>query len=123
KRLRDIDKVNRRDQRKLQVIDGRIGYVGGHCIVDIWLGDARNDQEVRDVGIRVRGPVVNDLQSTFGENWVDETGELFVGTHVFPPLEQAGTVAVHVARVKPEGAPPAVKILHHLVIGLARERL
>ena len=123
KRLRDIGKVNRRDHRKLLVVDGRIGYVGGHCIVDLWLGDARNDQEVRDVGIRVQGPVVNELQAAFGENWVDETGEMFVGTHVFPEIEQAGKVAVHVARVKPEGAPPAVKILHHLVIGLARKRL
>ena len=123
KRLRDIGKVNRRDHRKLLVVDGRIGYVGGHCIVDLWLGDARNDQEVRDVGIRVQGPVVSELQAAFGENWVDETGEMFVGTHVFPEIEQAGKVAVHVARVKPEGAPPAVKILHHLVIGLARKRL
>ena len=123
KRLRDIGKVNRRDHRKLLVVDGRIGYVGGHCIVDIWLGDARNSGEVRDVGIRVQGPVVSELQSTFSENWVDETGELFIGTHVFPEIEPAGKVAVHVARVKPEGAPPAVKILHHLVIGLARERL
>jgi len=32
-------------------------------------------------------------------------------------------VTMHIARVKPEGAPPAVKILHHLVLGLARERL
>ena len=123
KRLRDIGKVNRRDHRKLLVIDGRIGYAGGHCIVDIWLGDARNSGEVRDVGIRMQGPVVHDLQSTFGENWVDETGELFIGTHVFPELEKAGKVTMHIARVKPEGAPPAVKILHHLVLGLARERL
>ena len=123
KRLRDIGKVNRRDHRKLLVIDGRIGYAGGHCIVDLWLGDARNSNEVRDVGIRMQGPVVHDLQSTFGENWVDETGELFIGTHVFPEIEKAGNVAMHVARVKPEGAPPAVKILHHLVLGLARERL
>jgi cardiolipin synthase A/B len=123
KRLRDLGKVNRRDHRKLLVIDGRIGYAGGHCIVDIWLGDARNSGEVRDVGIRVQGPVVNDLQSTFSENWVDETGELFVGTHVFPEIEEAGKIGVHVARVKPEGAPPAVKILHHLVLGLAQNRL
>ncbi len=123
KRLRDIGKVNRRDHRKLLIIDGRIGFAGGHCIVDLWLGDARNSGEVRDVGIRIEGPAVTELQSTFSENWVDETGELFVGTHVFPEVAEAGKVAVHIARVKPEGAPPAVKILHHLVLGLARERL
>jgi cardiolipin synthase len=123
KRLRDIGKVNRRDHRKLLIIDGRVGFAGGHCIVDLWLGDARNSGEVRDVGIRIEGPAVTELQSTFSENWVDDTGELFVGTHVFPEVAEAGKVAVHVARIKPEGAPPAVKILHHLVLGLARERL
>jgi len=123
KQLRDIGKINRRDHRKLLILDGRIGYAGGHCIVDLWLGDARNDKEVRDVGVRVQGPVVHDLQSAFSENWVDETGELFVGNHVFPDLEPAGKVGVHVARIKPEGSPPSVKVLHHLVLCLARKRL
>jgi cardiolipin synthase A/B len=123
KRLRDIGKVNRRDHRKLLVVDGKIGYIGGHCIVDIWLGSAQDREHVRDVGVRLNGPVVGALQSSFSENWVDETGELFVGDDVFPALERAGDVAIHVARIKPEGSAPAVKVLHHLVLCLARKRL
>jgi cardiolipin synthase len=123
KRLRDIGRVNRRDHRKLTVLDGRIGFVGGHCIVDSWLGEAQDREHFRDVGVRLRGPVVHALQSSFSENWVDETGELFVGDDVFPVLERQGDVAVHVARVKPEGSAPAVKILHHLALCLARKRL
>jgi cardiolipin synthase len=123
KQLRNIGKINRRDHRKLLVLDGRVGFAGGHCIVDLWLGDARNSKEVRDVGVRVRGPAVHTLQSTFSENWVDATGELFLGNHVFPPLEPTGTVSMHVASIKPEGAPPGVKILHHLVLCLAQKRL
>ena len=30
-----------RDHRKIVVIDGREAFVGGHCIVDSWLGDAQ----------------------------------------------------------------------------------
>jgi cardiolipin synthase len=123
KRLRDIGRVNRRDHRKLVVLDGRVAFVCGHCIVDTWLGDAQDKQHVRDVGVRLRGPVVHALQSAFSEHWIDETGELFVGDDVFPALEAAGKVAIHVARIKPEGATPAVKTLHHLVLCLARERL
>ena len=122
-RLRDIGKVNRRDHRKLLVVDGKVGFVCGHCIVDTWLGAAQDRQHVRDVGVRLRGPVVHALQSAFSENWVDETGELFVGDDVFPPLQKAGETGIHVARIKPEGSTPAVKILHHLVLCLARERL
>ena len=122
-RLRDIGKVNRRDHRKLLVLDGRVAFVCGHCIVDTWLGSAQDRGHVRDVGVRLRGPVVHALQSAFSENWIDETGELFVGDDVFPALEPAGGVAIHVARIKPEGSAPAVKILHHLVLCVARERL
>jgi cardiolipin synthase len=63
------------------------------------------------------------VQSVFSENWVEETGELFVGDAVFPQLSEVGDVTVHVARLKPEGSAPAVKILHHLAICAARERI
>lgn len=123
RRLRNIGVLNRRDHRKIVVLDGRVAFVGGHCIVDDWLGDARDRHQVRDVSVRLEGPAVHAVQSAFSENWVDETGELFVGDAVFPALEPKGAVAVHVARVKPERAAPAVKILHHLAICLARRRL
>ncbi len=123
KRLRNIGVLNRRDHRKIVVLDGRTAFVGGHCIVDSWLGDAQDSEHVRDISVRVSGPVVTTVQSAFSENWVGETGEMFVGDDVFPVLKRTGDVAVHVARVKPERAAPAVKILHHLVLCLARERL
>ena len=66
---------------------------------------------------------VHAIQSAFSENWVEETGELFVGEDFFPELHHEGDVAVHVARVKPEGSAPAVKILHHLAICCARKRI
>ena len=123
RRLRSLGHLNRRDHRKVCVVDGRIAFAGGHCIVDEWLGEGQDKQHFRDLGLRLTGPAVHALQSSFSENWVDETGELFVGAGVFPALEPCGEVAVHVARVTPDGAPPAVKILHHLVPCLARERL
>jgi cardiolipin synthase len=123
RRLRNIGVLNRRDHRKLAVIDGRIAFGGGHCIVDSWLGEGQDRDHWRDIGIRVRGPVVHAVQSAFSENWVDETGELFVGDAVFPKLEPAGDVDIHIARIKCEGSAPAVKILHHLVLCVARERL
>jgi cardiolipin synthase A/B len=122
-RLRNIGVLNERDHRKIIVLDGRTALVGGHCIVDSWLGDAQDGKHVRDISVRLRGPIVHAIQSAFSENWVEETGELFVGEDFFPELHHEGDVAVHVARVKPEGSAPAVKILHHLAICCARERI
>ena len=111
---------NERDHRKLVVLDGRVALVGGHCIVDSWLGDAQDCNHVRDIGVRLRGPVVHAVQAAFSENWVEDTGELFVGEDAFPELQRQGDVDVHVASLKPERSAPAVKILHHLVVCVAQ---
>jgi cardiolipin synthase len=42
---------------------------------------------------------------------------------VFPALENVGDVIAHAAYLKPEGSAPAVKILHHTIICLARKRI
>lgn len=123
KRMRNLGLQNERDHRKLVVIDGRTAFVGGHCIKDQWLGEAQDRSHFRDLSVRVRGPIVHALQSTFSENWVEETGELFVGDAFFPKLEAAGEVTMHIARAKPAGAPPAGKIVHHLVLCIARKRI
>ncbi|HEX2198305.1 MAG TPA: phospholipase D-like domain-containing protein [Burkholderiales bacterium] len=120
---KNIGVLAERDHRKIAVIDGRIAFVGGHCVKDAWLGAAQDAEHFRDLSVRLRGPIVHAVQSAFSENWVEETGELFVGHHVFPPLERAGDVAAHMASVKPEGSAPAVKILHHVALCCARKRL
>jgi cardiolipin synthase A/B len=122
-RIRRIGVLNNRTHRKICIIDGRVAFAGGHCIVDSWLGDAQDHEHFADVSIRVHGPIVAHLQAVFSENWVGHTGELFVGPDTFPALEPAGTVPMHVAFVKPEGSAPAVKILHHALIRFANRRL
>ena len=123
KRFRNIGVLNDRDHRKLVVIDGREAFVGGHCIVDAWLGNAQDKDHFADLSVRLRGPIVHSVQAAFSENWGGQTGELFVGDDVFPPLAPAGDVMIHAAYAKPEGSAPAVKILHHTAICLARKRI
>jgi len=122
-RIRHIGVFNNRDHRKLAIVDGRIAFAGGHCIVDSWLGDAQDNEHFADVSVRVRGPIVGHIQSVFSENWTGHTGELFVGDDVFPTLRQEGDIPMHVAYAKPEGSAPAVKILHHALICFANKRL
>jgi cardiolipin synthase len=123
KRVRNLGLQNERDHRKLVVIDGRTAFLGGHCIKDQWLGDGQDKDHFRDLSVRLRGPIVHAAQSAFSENWVEETGELFVGEDVFPQLERAGDAVMHLARFKPAGAAPGVKIMYHLVLALARKRI
>ncbi|MGA0609328.1 phospholipase D-like domain-containing protein [Caldimonas sp. KR1-144] len=121
--FRNIGVLNDRDHRKIVVIDGREAFVGGHCIVDSWLGDAEDHQHFSDVSVQLHGPIVHSLQGAFSENWAGETGELFLGDDVFPKLEPAGDVLIHAVFAKPENSAPTVKILHHTAICVARKRI
>jgi cardiolipin synthase len=120
---RNIGLLNDRDHRKLAVIDGREAFVGGHCIVDSWLGNAEDHLHNADLSVLVRGPIVTTLQGVFSENWVGECSELFGGDDHFPRLDAAGDIRMHAAWLKPEASPPTVKIRHHTAICLARERI
>lgn len=122
-RISNVGRINNRDHRKLCIIDGRVGYIGGHCLVDTWLGNAEDKKHFRDISARTEGPVVAQLQAAFSENWIEESGEVPGGTNFFPRLERAGDVAAHAVWVSPTGSPSAVKLLHYLLIRAAQKRI
>ena len=121
--LYTIGVLNDRDHRKLCVLDGTEAFVGGHCITDDWLGNAEDHLHNSDVSVWLRGPIVHTLQGVFSENWAGETGELFVGDEFFPVLHRVGDIPIHAAFVKPENSAPAVKILHHAALCLAKKKI
>lgn len=115
--------MNNRDHRKVLIADGRIGFVGGHCLTDNWLGDAQDKQHFRDITVRVEGPVVAQLQSVFVENWIEETGEVPGGTKFFPKLEPLGDASAHAVWLSPSGSPSTLKLLHYMLIHAARKSI
>ena len=121
--LSNLGLFNNRDHRKIFVIDGRIGYVGGHCLTDNWLGTAQDKKHFRDISARVEGPVVAQLQSAFAENWIEETGEVPGGKNFFPHLEKAGDTDAHVVWLSPAGSPSTLKLLHYILIRSAKKRI
>jgi len=122
-RVTNLGRINQRDHRKIAVFDGRVGLIGGHCIVDAWRGDARVAGEVRDLSARVEGPVVAQLQAAFCEGWIEETGEVTAGEGVFPVLEPCGGAAAHLAYITPQGKPSSLKLLHLLAFRMARKQI
>lgn len=61
--------LNNRDHRKLTVIDGRIGYVGGYNLADEYFGYTHPYGEWKDTGIRIEGDAVRSVTVTFLEMW------------------------------------------------------
>ncbi|MDO4723003.1 cardiolipin synthase [Porphyromonas circumdentaria] len=61
-------KVNYRNHRKLTIIDGRIGYIGGMNIANrYYKGNELGPW--RDTHVRITGPAVSELQSSFLIDW------------------------------------------------------
>jgi cardiolipin synthase len=59
-----------RDHRKMLAVDGRIGFVTGLCVADMWVGDStRGIEPWRDTGIEVRGPALCDVERAFAQVW------------------------------------------------------
>ena len=122
-RLSNIGRMNLRTHRKIAIIDGRIGYVGGHGIAEQWTGNGQDKDHWRDTAVRLEGPVVTTLQGVFCENWIEETGEVPSGEKYFPKLEQAGKIDAHVAYASPRGSLSSVQLLYYLAINAARREL
>jgi len=71
--------VNFRNHRKIVVVDGMLGFVGGHNVGDEYLGKKAPLAPWRDTHVQVSGPVVACLQESFAEDWFWAAREL-------PPL-------------------------------------
>lgn len=71
--------LNFRNHRKIVVVDGQVGFVGGLNVGDEYLGRLPPLSPWRDTHLRLHGPVVACLQEVFAEDW-------YWATRRLPPL-------------------------------------
>lgn len=101
-------RVNFRNHRKIVVVDGTTGFTGG-----LNVGDEYN--EWYDAAFRLRGPVVNQLQEVFAEDWYFAAGEDLVDPRYFcagpatPADDECGNA---IARVLPSGPDSWLNVTH-----------
>lgn len=93
-----------RDHRKLAIIDGRTGFIGGMNISNVYSasapgGDTKGDAAKgwRDTHLRVTGPIVARLQQMFLDHWHTQTGQMPAQAHWFPRLPATGSQSAVVA--------------------------
>jgi cardiolipin synthase len=119
-----IRRLNNRTHRKLCIVDGRVGLIGGVGIADEWTGDAEDPDHWRDTHVRVRGPVVRGLQGAFAENWLEATGDVLVGPDHLPELDPLeGGCTMQLVRSSAGVGDTNVEALYFLAIASARRRL
>lgn len=94
-------KLNYRNHRKIVIIDGKIGYLGGFNVADrytkglewgIW----------RDTHIRIEGDGVIGLQSIFQSDWVYMSKQLFKGPSYFPISSKENNIPIQIVGSGPD---------------------
>ena len=82
------NRINWRNHRKIVVIDGKIGYIGGMNIADRYI-DGGKMGYWRDTHLRVVGDIVAALQVSFAIDWNFMKREL-----IEEPVESVDTTAI-----------------------------
>ncbi|MCM1150900.1 MAG: cardiolipin synthase [Alistipes sp.] len=97
-------KVNYRNHRKIAVVDGRVGFLGGMNIADRYVlgidrGDGRRERW-RDTHFRIEGSGVAGLQASFLSDWSATTKQTVTGPAYYPATER---LTDNVLQVVPSG--------------------
>ncbi|HEU4501255.1 MAG TPA: phospholipase D-like domain-containing protein [Nitrospira sp.] len=83
-RFWSLERTNKRNHRRIMVIDGRVGFTGGYGVDDTWSGNGRTEGRWRETNVRLQGPIVQSLQEAFVEHWREATSVLLGGKDYFP---------------------------------------
>lgn len=60
---------DKRDHRKMTIVDGTLAFLGGFNIGDEYAGCVANKQSFRDLGFSIRGEAVAELEAIFHKTW------------------------------------------------------
>lgn len=120
------NRLNYRNHRKIIVVDGEIGFVGGINVSDKYINSDRDKWFWRDTHLKLRGGIVHPLQSIFMVDWNYCSGQKLQPNRDFFPLnaiENLGNKIGQIVASGPDSDTPL--ILHSLckAISLAKEEV
>jgi len=84
-------KVNYRNHRKIIVVDGKVGFVGGMNIADRYIVGSKELGPWRDTMLKLKGEAVNSLQVIFLVDWYFVTGQDISDRLKFFPKQDIAT--------------------------------
>ncbi|MBB6453052.1 cardiolipin synthase [Salirhabdus euzebyi] len=107
------NKINFRNHRKIIVIDGKIGFVGGLNIGDEYMGRDEYYGNWRDTHLFIRGEAVRSLQIIFLQDWFYMTGKTLLKEHYLSPeqIDKDSLGGVQLIAGGPDNQWEMIKIL------------
>lgn len=116
--------INLRSHRKILVVDGQIGFMGGLNIgQENILAQTENKNPVSDMHFLFSGPVVCQLTDTFARDWSFTTQEELEGRLYFPDISTTGDVPARVVTSGPDNDVEKIEYTMLQAIILARQNV
>ena len=122
KKVGKLTTVNYRSHRKIAVIDGKIGYVGGLNLDKEQLDPPAFDTW-RDTHLRMVGEAAWALQMSFIISWLNTTGQKVTGKKYFPEVETNTFMPVQLIQSGPDSQWKGIRQLYFLMIMSAEKKL
>jgi cardiolipin synthase len=116
-------RVNHRDHRKMLIVDGRVGFIGGAGLADLWEGNADTPDHWRDAMFMLEGPAVAQMQAAFLDNWTKTNARVLDGDDYFPQLHPAGDTFAQVFKSSPREGTEDIRLMYLLAIAAARKSI
>lgn len=97
-------RINYRNHRKLCIIDGEIGYIGGFNVGDEYLGIVKRYGPWRDTHLRVCGDAVDEMQMRFIKDWnfTSRENKVKLTEEYFPKREKEEGVCIQIVSSGPD---------------------
>ncbi|PIC72326.1 cardiolipin synthase [Sporosarcina sp. P26b] len=116
-------RLNYRNHRKIVIIDGRIGYIGGFNVGDEYLGLSKKFGYWRDTHLRIEGSAVHPLQTRFILDWNQASPRTNIqyDERFFPAIPRKGTVGMQIVSSGPDSEWEDIKDGYLKMIFLAKD--
>lgn len=115
------NKANYRNHRKIAVIDGKTGFVGGLNIADRYVDGLPDIGIWRDTHLKVEGEAVTSLQVVFLIDWYFVRQELLLNKNEYLPYIQADSqVLVQTVASGPDSDWASIQQTYFTLINMAK---
>lgn len=118
-------KINYRNHRKLAIIDGKIGYIGGFNVGNEYLGLNEHFGAWRDTHLRVQGGAVLQMQAQFLMDWnLAAAKKIDLDPDYFPdPRSVHGVIGMQLVASGPDTEYQEIKNAYIKMIYSAKETI
>ncbi|HRV91499.1 MAG TPA: cardiolipin synthase [Anaerolineae bacterium] len=120
--LTTLHTINYRSHRKIAVIDGKIGYVGG-LNLDVEQIETPAFDTWRDTHLRLVGEAAWALQASFVISWFNTTGQKVTGRPYYAPVETKNFLPVQITQGGPDSQWKAIRQIYFLMIMSAENKI